>query len=74
LLLREKSRLSFLPAMRSSCSLFDQPSPARLLDFDFLDGLAREDCALARAPNDIDAGSKVSCSASDSSSDSESSC
>lgn len=53
LLLREKSRRSARPALRSSASLFVQPSSGVLEEPFFLEGLVRDAEALARAPKEI---------------------
>ena len=58
LLVREKSRLSLRPALRSACSLLSQPSSLRGLDdlrFLLEEGFERVACALASAPNEMDA-------------------
>jgi len=66
---REKSRVSFLPALRSMDSLLDQPSSCMGLLFDFfleVEDWESEDCALANAPKDMEAvGAELSFSDSD---------
>lgn len=63
---RWKSRLSFLPALRSCDSLLFQPSSRSTfeLDFFFLDfGSDKLDWAFARAPKEMDvAGAEMSSS------------
>lgn len=74
---REKSRVSFLPAFRSRDSLFDQPSSLIVLGLRDLVVEVEDklDCAFANAPKDMDdVGREGFSSSSSSDEDCELSC